>query len=44
MSLVYKLVLSIKLSSSCQIELSNALVFPDPDGPIINILYGHFLS
>ena len=23
---------------------SNALIFPDPDGPIINILYGHFLS
>ena len=26
------------------IKLSNALVFPDPDGPIINILNGQFLS
>ena len=31
------------LSCFC-IKLSTALVFPHPDGPIINILYGHFLS
>ena len=36
--------MSIGLSLVCFcIKLSNALVFPDPDGPIINILYGHFL-
>ena len=26
-----------------KVKLSNALVFPDPDGPTINILYEQFL-
>ena len=37
--------MSIRLPLSCFcIKLSNALVFPDPDGPVIKILYDHFLS
>ena len=29
---------------SCCVKSSNALVFPDSDGPIIKTMYGHFLS
>ena len=35
--------MGVSFSCLC-VKLSNALVFPDPDDPIINILDGHFLS
>ena len=39
-SLTYKQILSISICSF--IKLINAFVFPDPELPIINILYGRY--